>query len=37
MMKLFSSFRLGNITVPNRIVMAPLTRSRAGGAMCQLK
>lgn len=27
---LFDSYRLGNITLPNRIVMAPLTRNRAG-------
>ena len=30
MMKLLSPFHPGGITVPNRIVMAPLTRSRAG-------
>ena len=29
-MPLFSSLRVGNLTLPNRIVMAPLTRSRAG-------
>lgn len=29
--KLFSSYRLGNITLSNRIVMAPMTRSRAIG------
>ncbi len=28
---LFSSFKLGNITLKNRIVMAPMTRSRAIG------
>lgn len=27
--KLFDSFRLGNLTLPNRVVMAPLTRNRA--------
>lgn len=27
---LFDSFRLGDMTLPNRIVMAPLTRNRAG-------
>ena len=27
---LFSPLTLGPITLPNRIVMAPLTRSRAG-------
>ncbi|MFJ4145238.1 alkene reductase [Pseudomonas sp. NPDC089734] len=27
---LFDAFRLGNLTLPNRIVMAPLTRNRAG-------
>ncbi len=26
---LFESFRLGNLLLPNRIVMSPLTRSRA--------
>ena len=28
-MKVFESFRLGNLTLKNRIVMAPMTRSRA--------
>lgn len=28
-MKLYESFKLGNLTLKNRIVMAPLTRSRA--------
>ena len=28
-MKLFSKFKLGNIELQNRVVMAPLTRSRA--------
>ena len=28
---LFSSFQLGSMTLPNRIVMAPMTRSRAIG------
>jgi N-ethylmaleimide reductase len=27
--KLFDSFKLGNLTLPNRLVMAPLTRNRA--------
>lgn len=27
---LFSSFDLGGLTLKNRVVMAPLTRSRAG-------
>lgn len=27
--KLFSSFRLGDLNLPNRIIMAPLTRNRA--------
>jgi N-ethylmaleimide reductase len=26
----FSSFRLGSLTLPNRVVMAPMTRNRAG-------
>jgi N-ethylmaleimide reductase len=30
-MKLYSSFRLGNLELPNRIVMAPMTRCRAIG------
>ena len=30
-MKLFSTFKLGNIELRNRVVMAPMTRSRAGG------
>lgn len=30
-MKLFSKYQLGNITLKNRIVMAPMTRSRAMG------
>jgi N-ethylmaleimide reductase len=29
--KLFSSYTLGSLTLPNRVVMAPLTRSRATG------
>lgn len=29
MQDLFSSFSLGELTLPNRIVMAPMTRSRA--------
>src|SRR5271170_1078835 len=29
-MRLFDSFSLGPLTLPNRIVMPPLTRSRAG-------
>ncbi len=27
---LFSEFKLGNLTLPNRVVMAPMTRNRAG-------
>lgn len=30
-MKLFSSFQLGSLALPNRVVMAPMTRSRALG------
>ena len=30
MPSLFDPLRLGDITLPNRIVMAPLTRSRSG-------
>ena len=30
---LFSSFRLGALTLPHRVVMAPLTRNRAPGAV----
>lgn len=30
-MTLFSSYQLGNITLENRVVMAPMTRSRADG------
>ncbi|HEY3361006.1 MAG TPA: alkene reductase [Methanosarcina sp.] len=29
---LFSQYRMGDLTLPNRIVMAPMTRSRAGEA-----
>ncbi len=29
-MPLFSAFQLGPLSLPNRIVMAPLTRRRAG-------
>jgi hypothetical protein len=29
---LFSQYRMGNLTLPNRIVMAPMTRNRAGDA-----
>ncbi len=32
MTTLFDSLRLGDLVLPNRIVMAPLTRSRAGAA-----
>jgi len=32
-MKLFSSFQLGSLQLPNRVVMAPMTRSRAIGAL----
>ncbi len=31
---LFRPLRLGNLTLPNRIIMAPLTRSRAGAGDC---
>lgn len=30
-MKLFSEYKLGNVTLSNRVVMAPMTRSRAIG------
>ena len=26
----FSPFRLGSLSLPNRVVMAPMTRNRAG-------
>jgi len=29
---LFSQYRIGDLTLPNRIVMAPMTRDRAGDA-----
>lgn len=29
---LFSQYQMGDLTLPNRIVMAPMTRSRAGDA-----
>ncbi|MEP6546596.1 MAG: alkene reductase [Gammaproteobacteria bacterium] len=32
MTTLFDSLKIGDITLPNRIIMAPLTRSRAGSA-----
>lgn len=32
-MMLFSSYRLGQLELPNRVVMAPMTRSRAVGAL----
>ncbi len=32
---LFSSFQLGSLTLPNRIVMAPMTRSRAAAGNVQ--
>src|ERR1700743_2414941 len=31
--KLFDSFKLGNLTLPHRVVMAPLTRNRAVAGM----
>ncbi|MGI5992151.1 MAG: alkene reductase [Methanosarcina sp.] len=31
-MDLFSQYRMGDLTLPNRIVMAPMTRNRAGDA-----
>ena len=30
--KLFESYKLGDLTLRNRIVMAPLTRNRASGS-----
>jgi len=30
---LFTPFDLGSLTLPNRIVMAPMTRSRAGSGL----
>ena len=30
MSSLFDSLEVGRLTLPNRVVMAPLTRSRAG-------
>ena len=30
MTTLFDPIRVGDLTLPNRIIMAPLTRSRAG-------
>src|ERR1700678_1253959 len=32
MTKLFESLKLGDLELPNRIIMAPLTRSRAGAS-----
>ena len=32
MSKLFEPLKIGAYTIPNRIIMAPLTRSRAGSA-----
>ena len=32
MPSLFDPIRIGDLTLPNRIIMAPLTRSRAGAA-----
>ncbi len=32
MPRLFDPIRIGRLTLPNRIIMAPLTRGRAGGA-----
>ena len=34
-MKLFEPFRLGDLMLPNRIVMAPMTRNRATGTIPQ--
>ena len=31
MTSLFSSYKLGRLTLPNRVVMAPMTRSRSLG------
>ena len=30
---LFTPFQLGEITIPNRFVMAPMTRSRSPGGL----
>ena len=35
MPKLFDSIRIGNIELDNRIIMAPMTRSRANNAGVQ--
>ncbi len=32
MIRLFDPIRIGRLPLPNRIIMAPLTRGRAGGA-----
>ena len=34
-MKLFEPYRLGDLALPNRIVMAPMTRNRAAGTVPQ--
>ncbi|HTZ52187.1 MAG TPA: alkene reductase, partial [Spirochaetia bacterium] len=34
-MKLFEPYRLGDLALPNRIVMAPMTRNRATGTVPQ--
>ena len=35
--KLFEPYKLGPITLSNRIVMAPLTRNRAGAGTCPIR
>ncbi|HEX7820572.1 MAG TPA: hypothetical protein VF463_08130 [Sphingobium sp.] len=35
--KLFSPYNLGDILLANRIVMAPLTRNRAGAGLCSVQ
>ncbi len=32
MSRLFDTIRIGRLTLPNRIILAPLTRGRTGGA-----
>ncbi len=32
MTSLFDPIRIGRLTLPNRIIMSPLTRGRTGGA-----
>jgi len=37
MPSLFEPLQLGELTLPNRIVMAPLTRSRAAASVCPMR